>query len=417
MAEGWILVVLTLGNRVIAMASCTFLPLPTLGNRVHSNCSSHKPSPSVSLCIISNCGFPHSSHVVRCLKTNVETAFPESLACIDAASTDSKKAAVDVGGGSNLVAFYSDHHDVPANEEEQAPLDKCRATRLLLEYDPFLKNLVVALPAPLAASKELCLVYEERYIKSLLNADWRVNELQPIGFPWSCELVTRSCASAGGAVAAMHVVMLGLRLVAASISGYGCYSHVEGFPLVPSGVFNDVAIAASVALASYPNLCNTKKPILVVDLDVHQRTDTVRLFEKDNRVVTFNLHGSNNAPWCSNMRAKSDSGLLDCTGDNYYLAVLSDRLQRLFDLCNPGLVFFQAGVDALAEDVSGKLSMSRQGLIHRNNIVYTACFTRQIPLVITMGSGCSRNVDASIEAHADVFRAAALRYATRLVES
>ncbi|MCO5580007.1 hypothetical protein L7F22_033873 [Adiantum nelumboides] len=225
------------------------------------------------------------------------------------------------------------------------------------------------------------------YIKNLLNGVWSVNEPQAIGISWSSKLVTRSCASAGGAVAAMHVVMLGLRLVAASISGYGCSSHVEGFPLVPSGVFNDVAIAVSVALQSYPNLCNARKPILVVNLDVYQKTDTRRLFKNDN--------GS---------------------GDDYYLAVLSDRLQRLLDFCNPGLVFFQAGVDALAEDISGKLSMTRQGLIHRNNIVYTACFTQKIPLVITMGSGCSKPVDASLEAHADVYRAAALRYGSKLLE-
>ncbi|KAI5069097.1 hypothetical protein GOP47_0015398 [Adiantum capillus-veneris] len=393
---------------MIAMASLwstAFSSIPTLSNSVRFTSF----APSISFCILLPCRLPQPSYIVRCLKANVDTTFVESLAGIDASFTETKKAAADVGRGSDLVAFYSDHYEVPVNVEKEASLDKCHATRLLLEGDRFLEDIFVDFPAPLAVSEELCLVYEERYMKMLLNGEWSANELPPAGFPWSHELLTRSCASAGGAVAAMHVVMLGLRLVAASISGYGCSSHVEGFPLVPSGVFNDVAIAASVALQSYPNFCNARKPILVVDLDVHQRTDTRRLFENDNRVVTFNLHGSNNAPWCTDMRAKSDSGLLDCTGDDYYLAVLSDRLQHLFDFCNPGLVFFQAGVDALAEDLSGKLSMTRQGLIHRNNIVYTACFTRKIPLVITMGSGCSKPVDASIEAHADVYRAAALR--------
>ncbi|MCO5612664.1 hypothetical protein L7F22_066933 [Adiantum nelumboides] len=404
---------------MIAMALCSalFSSLPTLDNAVSfSSFGPNKPSPSISFSIFAPCRLSQSSYIVRCLKANVETSFLESPTGIDANATETMKTAADVGRGSNLVAFYSDHHEVPTNEEQEALLDKCRATRLLLEGNRFLENIFVALPAPLAVFEELCLVYEERYIKNLLNGVWSVNELQPIGVPWSSKLVTRSCASAGGAVAAMHVVMLGLRLVAASISGYGCSSHVEGFPLVPSGVFNDVAIAVSVALQSYPNLCNARKPILVVDLDVYQKTDTRRLFKNDNRVVTFNLHGSNNAPWCTNMRPKSDSGLLDCTGDDYYLAVLSDRLQRLLDFCNPGLVFFQAGVDALAEDISGKLSMTRQGLIHRNNIVYTACFTQKIPLVITMGSGCSKPVDASLEAHADVYRAAALRYGSKLLE-
>lgn len=37
-----------------------------------------------------------------------------------------------------------------------------------------------------------------------------------------------------------------------------------------SGVFNDIAVAARVALEEYPERCNLNSPILVVDLDVHQ---------------------------------------------------------------------------------------------------------------------------------------------------
>lgn len=342
----------------------------------------------------------------------METASSEASAGNDCALSETKKAAADVGRGSNLVAFYSDHHALPIPAAQKTPVDKCRATRLLLEGDPSLQNLLVTRPAPLVASEELCLVYEERYIKSIFNEEWEEKEQHSLGYPWSRELGTRSCASTGGAVAAMHIVMLGLRLAAANISGHGFLNHVEGFYLVPSGVFNDVAVAASVALQSYPETCNSKSPILVIDLDVYQNDDTIRFFDNDDRVVTFNLHGTNNAPWCTEMRIGNNSGLLDCTGDDYYLAVLSDRLQQLFDFYNPSLVFFQAGVDALSEDISGKLSMTRQGLLHRNNIVYTACFTRRVPLVITMGCGYSKPLEVSIEAHADVYRAAALRYGT-----
>ena len=61
----------------------------------------------------------------------------------------------------------------------------------------------------------------------------------------------------------------------------------------------------------------------------------LRLFEKDSRVVTFNLHGTSTS--------HHGSSLLDCTGDDYYTAMLSKKLDQLFDLHNPGLVFFQVG--------------------------------------------------------------------------
>ena len=37
-----------------------------------------------------------------------------------------------------------------------------------------------------------------------------------------------------------------------------------------TGVFNDIAVAAHVALDAYPDRCNIDRPILVIDLDVHQ---------------------------------------------------------------------------------------------------------------------------------------------------
>lgn len=233
-------------------------------------------------------------------------------------------------------------------------------------------------------------------------------EQRNLGFPWSPDLVKRSCASIGGTIAAMHVVMLGLRRAAANIAGgthHAFSSHGEGFC-----VFNDIAVAAHVALQTYPESCNEEKPILVIDLDVHQGNGTAKIFEENDKVVTFSMHGANNYPWRSKMKSDYDVELLDSTGDEHYLAVLSDWLRQLIHSHNPSLVFFQAGVDALHEDSFGRLSMTRQGLLHRNNMVYTTCLTKNIPLVITMGGGYSRPSEASIKAHADVYRSAALRY-------
>jgi hypothetical protein len=90
-------------------------------------------------------------------------------------------------------------------------------------------------------------------------------------------------------------------------------------------------------------------------------------------------------------------------------------------------------VDALRDDAFGRLGMSREGLLRRNHLVYDACLRRgrwgrggadadgrregtqpqraHVPLVVTMGGGYSRPPDASVRAHADVFRSAAYRYA------
>jgi hypothetical protein len=43
-------------------------------------------------------------------------------------------------------------------------------------------------------------------------------------------------------------------------------------------------------------------------------------------------------------------------------------------------------------------------------MVYSVCLENNLPLVITMGGGYSRPMTASVEAHGDVYRSAALRY-------
>jgi acetoin utilization deacetylase AcuC-like enzyme len=105
-----------------------------------------------------------------------------------------------------------------------------------------------------------------------------------------------------------------------------------------------------------------------------------------------------------------DVELPDDTGDEAYLATLAEWLPRLFETHKPQLVFFQAGVDVLSSDSFGRLGLTRAGCAQRNNAVYSACLAAGCPLVVTMGGGYSRPPDDSIEAHADVFRTAALRF-------
>ncbi|CAI7847974.1 unnamed protein product, partial [Closterium sp. NIES-53] len=213
---------------------------------------------------------------------------------------------------------------------------------------------------------------------------------------------------ASGTVAATHAVLMGLRRAAAVLAGgthHAFRGHGEGFC-----VFNDIAVAAVAALTHHPNICNAHQPILALDLDVHQGNGTASIFEGDPRVVTFSMHGANNYPWRSKRRSDYDVELPDDMGDAAYLALLQEWLPRLFDQHRPSLVIFQAGVDALKEDSFGRLAMTRAGMLRRNNMVYSACIDNGMPLVITMGGGYSRPPDASIAAHADVYRSAAYRF-------
>lgn len=88
--------------------------------------------------------------------------------------------------------------------------------------------------------------------------------------------------------------------------------------------FNDIAVAAAIALSRYQ-----LDSILVIDLDVHQGNGTAALFEDEQRVVTFDMHGDGNYPWRSRMRNTHDVALPDGTGDEQYMAILEEWMPRL----------------------------------------------------------------------------------------
>ncbi|CAI5473026.1 unnamed protein product [Closterium sp. Yama58-4] len=321
----------------------------------------------------------------------------------DVASAGSTREAAEAAGrGKGLLAFYADHHVVPLPDGHRFPMDKYRTTRLLLQSDASLVRILAVHPAPLVSWEELQQVHEEGYLTRLFTHALSEQEQRVLGFPWSSHLLLRSQASCGGTVAATHAVLMGLRRAAGVLAGgthHAFRGHGEGFC-----VFNDIAVAAVAALTHHPTICNANRPILALDLDVHQGNGTASIFEGDPRVVTFSMHGANNYPWRSKRRSNYDIELPDDTGDAAYLALLQEWLPRLFDQHRPSLVIFQAGVDALKEDSFGRLAMTRAGMLRRNNMVYSACTDNNVPLVITMGGGYSRPPDASIAAHADVYR-------------
>ena len=56
---------------------------------------------------------------------------------------------------------------------------------------------------------------------------------------------------------------------------------------------------------------------------------------------------------------------------------------------NPGVVFYQSGVDALATDTLGRLSLTPAGLRERDHLVIAAAKAHGAPFIVTLGGGYS----------------------------
>jgi len=73
----------------------------------------------------------------------------------------------------------------------------------------------------------------------------------------------------------------------------------------------------------------------------------------------------------------------------------------------PDFVVFQSGVDTLATDTLGRLSLTLEGLRERDRLVLESVRAAGVPLLITLGGGYSQPLEMTAEAHANTFRAAA----------
>lgn len=243
----------------------------------------------------------------------------------------------------------------------------------------------------------ILLTHTQEYWGKLRSQGLSVKEARAIGFPMTPRLVERGRHIAGGTIqCALYAREYGVSLNIAGGTHHAFSYKGEGFC-----VFNDIAIAANYLLHH-----GISRRILIVDLDVHQGNGTAEIFAHEPRVFTFSMHGAKNYPHRKE-RSDLDLGLPDHTGDAAYLSLLRNALPRLLDEVQPDQVFYLSGVDVLADDKLGRLSLSMAGCRERDRFVLETCRRYGIPVAVSMGGGYAERLSRIIEAHANTFRLAA----------
>jgi acetoin utilization deacetylase AcuC-like enzyme len=290
----------------------------------------------------------------------------------------------------SLRLWYCDHHEIPLPPGHKFPMRKYRLLRDLLAADGVFRME----PSAPAEPATIELVHDPAYVRDFLAGTIEPRAMRRIGFPWSEALVRRTLGSVGGTLAATADAL------ATGFGGNLAGGTHHAFRGEGSGfcVFNDIAIA----------IRSVERRAAVVDLDVHQGDGTALIFEDDPGVLTLSMHGAGNFPF-RKQRSRIDVELPDRTGDEEYLARLAEVLPRVFDF-QPRIIFYQSGVDALAGDKLGRLSLTHDGLRERDRMVIGAAHRRGIPLVITLGGGYADPIERTAEAHANTFRTAAERF-------
>ncbi|HZH16592.1 MAG TPA: histone deacetylase [Archangium sp.] len=294
-----------------------------------------------------------------------------------------------------MRVFHCDQFVVPLPPGHRFPMEKYRLLRELL-----LERGVLA-PSRLRASEpisreDLERVHTPRYLDALWTGTLSEAEIRRLGFPWSEALLLRSRASVGGTVSAARAALEdGISGNLAGGTHHAFPDHSEGYC-----VFNDIAVAIRVLQAE-----RRIQRAVVVDLDVHQGNGTAAVFEGDDSVFTFSIHGEHNFPF-RKQRSSRDVGLPDGVDDRAYLDVLATHLPEVLEAAGADLLFYQAGVDPLAEDALGRLSLTHAGMRERDRLVLEAAWHRGLPLVLTLGGGYAKPITATLEAHLGTYETA-----------
>jgi acetoin utilization deacetylase AcuC-like enzyme len=290
-----------------------------------------------------------------------------------------------------LKIYYCDHHEIPLPDGHKFPMSKYRLLREALVAEPG----ITLEPAPVADLETICLAHDRDYVESFASGTIAPAAMRRIGFPWSEGLVKRTLASAGSTLAATtDALETGFGGTLAGGTHHAFRHEGSGFC-----VFNDIAIAIHRLRSEGRN-----PRVAVIDLDVHQGDGTAHFFGGDPQVFTLSLHGAHNFPF-RKQRSRLDVELPDRTGDDEYLRALDSALPQVWEFA-PELVFYLSGVDALENDVLGRLSLTYAGLAQRDVRVIGASRKQRIPLVITLGGGYSNPIELTVQAHASTFRIA-----------
>jgi acetoin utilization deacetylase AcuC-like enzyme len=295
-----------------------------------------------------------------------------------------------------MKCSYHPGYQVPLTAAHPFPMSKFPLLKEQLLAEGVLAPSDLLEPEPLEIAI-LSLVHTAGYLDKLAGNGLSLAEQRLLGLPWSDSLWLRSRLASGGTLLAARIALAeGIGGNLAGGTHHAFADHGEGFC-----VLNDVALAIAVLRAE-----GRLRRAVVIDLDVHQGNGTAAIFQNDDAVFTFSMHGERNYP-SRKMRSSLDVGLPDGVGDEAYLAALLNHLPSVLDAAAADVAFYLAGVDVAAGDRYGKLALTDVGIRARDRAVIAAVRGRGIPLVILLAGGYAATRVRTAELHSHAFREAA----------
>jgi acetoin utilization deacetylase AcuC-like enzyme len=289
---------------------------------------------------------------------------------------------------------YHDGYDLNLGDHV-FPSQKFRLIRETLLREGFAAPADFVQPEP-ATDEDVLLVHEPGYVRRLRTGTLSYEELLRLEIPYSRRTIEAFWLAAGGAMLAARLALrdgLGFNLSGGFHHAFA--GHGEGFCAI-----NDIAIA--IRRVQRDGLI---RRAMVVDCDVHHGNGTASIFAGDDSVYTLSIHQLDNYP-AEKPPSSMDIHLADRTGDDEYLARLTQGLRAALGLFYPQLVVYVAGADPYCEDQLGGLALTMEGLRERDRLVIEASLDRGAAVAVVLAGGYARDVRDTVAIHCNTAREA-----------
>lgn len=241
---------------------------------------------------------------------------------------------------------------------------------------------------PLEASgEELRKAHTERYLDSL---QWSVNVAKVTEVPLVALipnfLVQRRVLrplrlQTGGSILAAKLALE--RGWAINIGGgfhHCCSDQGGGFC-----AYADITLAVNFLFER----CERVQKAMIIDLDAHQGNGHERDFMNNDRVYILDVYNAGIYPGDS-FAKKGITRKIELrhgTKDDEYLRLVNHHVDAALNEFKPDVIVFNAGTDVLEGDPLGNLSITADGIVQRDEIVFKFAHDHGIPIFMVTSGG------------------------------
>ncbi|CAC5392966.1 HDAC11 [Mytilus coruscus] len=238
-----------------------------------------------------------------------------------------------------------------------------------------------------ASSQDLLFVHTQKYLDNLTwsSVVARITEVLPVAlvpnFILQRILLKPLRYQTGGTILAAKLAVE--RGWAINIGGGFHHAHGEdggGFC-----VYADITLAIRFLMASNPKI----QKAMIIDLDAHQGNGHERDFLDDESVYILDVY--NGAIYPRDLKAKAAikkrANCLHHTKDEEYLEKVKRTIEEALNEFKPDIIVYNAGTDILLGDPLGRLDVTAEGIIKRDEIVFTKVRAKNIPIVMVTSGG------------------------------